>query len=99
MEQLCVTSLWCASWLHSLAIKLFLSTNISKPGPNVALGEKNSYRSVMKSFSLVLLAVAECPVGVGQAGKSISSFVSVLWVSLAPARQDCTPAEVSTGNP
>lgn len=61
----------------SLGMKLFPSTNISKPGPNVALGGKNLIRGVMKSFSLVLLAVAKCPVGVGQ---EWGERILLLWV-------------------
>lgn len=55
----------------NLGMKLFPSTNISKPGLNVALWEKkNLIRGVMKSFSLVLLASKMscwCGTGMGRA--------------------------------
>lgn len=49
----------------------------------------------MKSFSLVLLAVAKCPVGVGRGGESVSSFGSMLWVQPCDLRGLSQPSRTA----
>lgn len=89
----------------NLGMKLFPSTNISKPGPNVALGGKKSYQ---RRHEIILLGATGCSkmscwcgTGVGRAYPSPlgprSGWALPQPPDLRglPACQDCTP----TGNP